>query len=127
MRLAASMRSVSDDMTPEPTHPFCANSATVFGTPVSTERVSPLDLDPLERECGLRRQRGGRMGMHAAMVTTWGSSVPGREGKAIEAFMDYLTLMGKRAADDKVTEPEAYFKYDGSGGMGVVRGDSAML
>jgi hypothetical protein len=67
------------------------------------------------------------MGMHAAMVTTWRSSVPGREGKAIEAFMDYLTLMGKKAADDKISEPEAYFKYDGSGGMGVVRGDSAML
>jgi hypothetical protein len=67
------------------------------------------------------------MGNHAAMVTTWGNSVPGREGKAIEAFMDYLTLMGKQAADDKISEPEAYFKYDGSGGMGLVRGDSSML
>lgn len=67
------------------------------------------------------------MGNHAAMVTTWGSSVPGREGKAIEAFMDYLTLLGKQAADDKISEPEAYFKYDGSGGMGLVRGDSSTL
>lgn len=67
------------------------------------------------------------MGRHAAIVTTWGSSVPGREAKAIEAFMDYLTLMGKQAADGNVSEPEAYFKYDGSGGMGVVRGDSTKL
>lgn len=67
------------------------------------------------------------MGKHAAIVTTWGNSVPGREGKAIEAFMDYLTLLGKQAADDNVSEPEAYFKYDGSGGMGLVRGDSAKL
>src|SRR5688572_22639744 len=67
------------------------------------------------------------MGRQAAMVTTWENSVPGREGKAIEAFMDYLALLGKKAADDVVSEPEAYFKYDGSGGMGVVRGDSTVL
>lgn len=67
------------------------------------------------------------MGMQAALVTTWGSPVPGREGKSIEGFMDYLTLIGKQAADDKVSEPEAYFKYDGSGGMAVVRGDSQQL
>jgi hypothetical protein len=41
--------------------------------------------------------------------------------------MDYLTLLGKQAAEGNVSEPEAYFKYDGSGGMGVVRGDSSML
>ena len=67
------------------------------------------------------------MGMHAALVTTWGSPVPGREGKSIEAFMDYLTLLGKQAADDNVSEPQAFFKYDGSGGMGMVQGDSAKL
>ena len=67
------------------------------------------------------------MGRQAAMVTTWESSVPGREGKAIETFMDYLTLMGKQAAEGNISEPEAYFKYDGSGGMGIVRGDSNML
>ena len=67
------------------------------------------------------------MGKQAAVVTTWASSVPGREAKAIEAFMDYLTVLGKLAADGKVSEPEAYFKYDGSGGMGIVRGDSATL
>ena len=67
------------------------------------------------------------MGKQAAMVTTWASSVPGREAKAIDAFMDYLTVVGKQAADGRIEEPEAYFKYDGSGGMGVVRGDSATL
>ena len=67
------------------------------------------------------------MGMQAALVTTWDSTVPGREGKAIETFMDYLTLWGKQAADGNVSEPEAYVKYDGSGGMGLVRGDSTKL
>ena len=67
------------------------------------------------------------MGRQAALVTTWDGSVPGREAKAIETFMDYLTLLGKQAADGKVSEPEAYFRYDGSGGMGVVRGDSGAL
>lgn len=67
------------------------------------------------------------MGREAAMVTTWGNSVPGREAKAIETFMDYLTLLGKQAADGNMSEPEAYLRYDGSGGMGVVRGDSTKL
>ncbi len=67
------------------------------------------------------------MGREAALVTTWGSTVPGREGKAIETFMDYLTLWGKQAADGNVSEPEAFLRYDGSGGMGVVRGDSTKL
>jgi hypothetical protein len=67
------------------------------------------------------------MGRHAAIVTTWESSVPGREAKAIEVFMDYLTVMGKQAAEGNVSEPEAYLRYDGSGGMGLVRGDSAKL
>jgi hypothetical protein len=61
------------------------------------------------------------------MVTTWESSVPGREAKAIETFMDYLTLFGKQAAEGNVSEPEAYLRYDGSGGIGVVRGESAKL
>ena len=67
------------------------------------------------------------MGKQAALVTTWASSVPGREAKSLEAFSDYLTVMGKKAADGLISEPEAYFKYDGSGGMGVVRGDSSTL
>ena len=65
--------------------------------------------------------------MQGALVTTWASPVPGREGKAIETFMDYLTLLGKRAADGAVEQPEAYFSYDGSGGFGLVRGDSKTL
>ena len=67
------------------------------------------------------------MGRQAALVTTWASSVPGREAKAIEAFMDYLTLLGKQAAEGNVSQPDAFFKYDGSGGLGIVKGDSATL
>lgn len=67
------------------------------------------------------------MGRKAALVTEWKSPVPGREKQSLECFMDYLTLMGKKAADGVVDEPEAYFRYDGSGGMGIVRGDSADL
>lgn len=67
------------------------------------------------------------MAMEAALVTTWTSSVPGREKQSIECFMDYVTLMSKQAADGKTSEPDAYFKYDGSGGMGVVRGQSDVL
>lgn len=67
------------------------------------------------------------MGRQAALVTTWASSVPGREGKAIEAFMDYLTLLGKQAAEGHISQPDAFFKYDGSGGLGIVKGDSAKL
>ncbi len=67
------------------------------------------------------------MGRQAALVTTWRSSVPGREKEALDCFMDYLTLMSKQAADGKTSEPEPYFKYDGSGGMGIVRGDSNAL
>jgi hypothetical protein len=67
------------------------------------------------------------MGRKAALVTTWTSPVPGREKQSIECFMDYLTMMGKKAADGLAEEPEAYLRYDGSGGMGIVRGDSADL
>ncbi len=67
------------------------------------------------------------MGKEAALITTWKSPVPGREKQSIETFMDYLTLMSKQAAEGKNSEPEAYFKYDGSGGIGVVRGQSDAL
>lgn len=67
------------------------------------------------------------MGQEAALVTTWASSVPGREKQALECFMDYMTFMSKQAAAGKTSEPEAYFKYDGSGGMGLVRGQSDAL
>lgn len=65
--------------------------------------------------------------MDAALVTTWGNSVPGREKQAIECFMDFMSMLGKQAADGHVEPPEAYFNYDGSGGFGVVRGSSEVL
>ena len=67
------------------------------------------------------------MALQAALVTTWTSSVPGREKQSIDCFMDYVALMSKRATDEKTSEPEAYFKYDGSGGMAIVRGQSDVL
>jgi hypothetical protein len=67
------------------------------------------------------------MGQQAALVTTWRTPVPGREKQAIECFMDYLTHVSKQAAEGRTSEPESYFKYDGSGGMGVVRGQSDVL
>lgn len=67
------------------------------------------------------------MGKEAALVTIWTSSVPGREKQALECFMDYMTLMGKHAADGTTAEPQAYLEYDGSGGMGIVRGRSDAL
>jgi hypothetical protein len=65
--------------------------------------------------------------MEAALITTWGNSVPGREKQAIECFMDYMVMLGKQAAEGNIEEPEPYFTYDGSGGMGIVRGQSEML
>jgi hypothetical protein len=67
------------------------------------------------------------MGQTAALVTTWRSPVPGREKQSLEAFMDYVTHLGKQAADGKVGEPQVYFNYDGSGGMGIVQGPSNVL
>lgn len=67
------------------------------------------------------------MGREAAMVTTWKGSVPGREKEALGAFMDYLMLMGKQAAEGGTPEPQAFLKYDGSGGIGIVQGQSDKL
>ena len=65
--------------------------------------------------------------MEAALVTTWKNSRSGREKQAIECFMDYMSMLGKKAADGHVSTPEAYFNYDGSGGFGLVRGESDVL
>ena len=67
------------------------------------------------------------MGREAAVVTTWKNAVTGREKEAIDSFMDWMTHMGKHAAEGHVTQPEAYLSYDGSGGMSVVRGSSDKL
>ena len=67
------------------------------------------------------------MARDAALVSTWGRAVPGREAKAIEVFMEFMQWWGKQAAEGKCSEPEPFFATDGSGGMSVVRGKADML
>ena len=62
------------------------------------------------------------MSRDAAIVTTWGAPVRGREAKALEVFMEFLGFWGKMAAEGKCSEAEAFLTSDGSGGMSVVRG-----
>lgn len=67
------------------------------------------------------------MSRDAALVSTWGQPIPGREAKALEVFMDFMTLWGKQAAEGKCTEPEAFIATDGSGGFAIVKGKSDVL
>ena len=67
------------------------------------------------------------MARKAALVTTWSQPARGRENKAVEGFMDFLTFWGKLAADGKVSEPEPFFSYDGGHGFAIVRGMSDVL
>jgi len=67
------------------------------------------------------------MARDAALVTTWGSPVRGREAKAIEVFMETLAFWGKQAAEGHCSEPEPYLSADGSGGMAIVKGKSDVL
>lgn len=67
------------------------------------------------------------MAREAALVTNWTQAARGREGKALEAFTDYLTFFGKKATDGKVSEPEVFFTLDGRAGMGIVKGPSDTL
>jgi len=63
----------------------------------------------------------------AALVTTWSQPARGRETKAIESFTDFLTFMGKLAADGKVQEAETFFSLDGGKGFAIVRGTTDVL
>jgi len=67
------------------------------------------------------------MARKAALVTTWSQPARGREKKAVEGFMDFLTFWGKQAADGKVSEPEPFFSFDGGHGFAIVRGMSDVL
>ena len=67
------------------------------------------------------------MARDAALVSRWGASVPGREAKSLEVFMEFLGYWGKQAAEGRCSEPEAFFAADGSGGMAIVRGRSDAL
>jgi hypothetical protein len=67
------------------------------------------------------------MARDAALITTWSSTIPGREAKSLEVFMEVLTFVGKQAADGRCSEPEVWFNADGSEGMLIVRGKSDVL
>jgi hypothetical protein len=67
------------------------------------------------------------MAKDAAIVTSWGTPVAGREAKSLEVFMEFTTFIAKRAAEGKCSEAEPYFAADGSGGFAVVRGKSDAL
>jgi hypothetical protein len=67
------------------------------------------------------------MARDAAVITTWGRPVIGREAKSLEVFMDFLTFWAKQAADGKCSEPEPFFATDASSGLAIVRGKSDAL
>lgn len=67
------------------------------------------------------------MGKDAAYVVTWGAPVRGRESKSLEVFMEALGYWGQKATEGTIQEPEVFLAEDGSGGMLVLKGDSATL
>jgi hypothetical protein len=67
------------------------------------------------------------MARDAALVTTWGPAVTGREKEALEVFMEFMTYIGNLAADGKCSEVEPFLAADGSGGFGVIRGKTDNL
>lgn len=67
------------------------------------------------------------MARQGAFIVSWMGTVPGREGKALEAFTDFLTYWAKRATDGKNQEAEPFFSSDGSKGFAIIRGPSDSL
>jgi hypothetical protein len=67
------------------------------------------------------------MARDTALVTTFGSPVRGREAKSLEVFSEFLTFLGKQAAEGRCSQPEPYFAADSSNGMVIVRGRSNAL
>jgi hypothetical protein len=67
------------------------------------------------------------MARDTALVTTFGYPVRGREAKSLEVFTEFLTFLGKQAAEGRCSQPESYFAADTSTGMVIVRGRSDAL
>ncbi len=67
------------------------------------------------------------MAKDAAIVTSWGPPVVGREAKSLEVFMEFMTFIGKQAAEGRCSEAEPFLASDGSGGFAIVRGKSDAL
>jgi hypothetical protein len=71
--------------------------------------------------------KGEAMARDAALVTTFGSPVRGREAKSLEVLTEFLTFLGKQAAEGKCSQPEPFFATDSSNGMVIVRGKTDAL
>jgi hypothetical protein len=67
------------------------------------------------------------MARDAAIVTTWGPPVTGREAKSLEVFTEVLGFIGTLAAEGKCQPAEPFFAADGSSGFAIVRGKSDAL
>lgn len=67
------------------------------------------------------------MARDAALVTTFGSPVRGREAKSLEVFTEFLTFLGKQAAEGRCSPPEPFFATDSSNGLVIVRGRTDAL
>jgi hypothetical protein len=67
------------------------------------------------------------MARDAAIVTTWGPPVTGREAKSLEVFTEFMGFIGKLAAEGKCQAAEPFFAADGSSGFAIVRGKSDAL
>jgi hypothetical protein len=67
------------------------------------------------------------MARDAAIVTTWGPSVAGREAKSLEVFTEFVGFIAKQAAEGKCQPAEPFFAADGSSGFAIVRGKSDAL
>lgn len=67
------------------------------------------------------------MARDAALVSTWGSPVAGREAKSLEVFMEFLQTLNKWASEGKCSPPEVFLNVDGSEGMAIIKGKSDSL
>ena len=67
------------------------------------------------------------MARDAAVISTWGIPVRGREGKSLEVFMELMAFWSGKAAEGKCQQPEVFFSTDGSHGVFVVKGRSDAL
>ncbi|HEX2267787.1 MAG TPA: hypothetical protein VHI97_06250 [Actinomycetota bacterium] len=67
------------------------------------------------------------MARDAALVSTWGSPVAGREAKSLEVFMEFLQTLNKWASEGKCSPPEVFLNVDGSEGMAIIKGKSDAL
>jgi hypothetical protein len=63
------------------------------------------------------------MTWNAALMISYTTPVPGREGKAMEVFAGAFTIFGKLAADGKCAEPEVFHHLIG-GGMFIIKTES---